>query len=419
MFSSPLQVWAVHACATREVAAIALLSCDDASSMKPSALALQEAVAEAYRTTPAVGSKALVERFRLDGWDVDNRAVKAAVKALSTPVASEDAPIEAPAPAESVQALPATTVDPCEPVHECANCGACGTHITAKCARCVRKRLVGVYYCNEACQTAHWPTHQKAHRAQRQLAADRALYGPPAHTTAGPVLHPALSLKMNEGTALCRAGDYRGGVKKFGKCLELPGGADSVSLHINLGLALKSSAEHAGACKAYLHAAECAPEGSPEWAEGVLRAFSQLVGGESKAACAVVAKPTWWNEPDLMVISKKVVEIAYDTSWRSAHLMRASVLSGSSGAFDRGSGPHNDPALYREAAQIFDTLADHDPPGAMATPVHRESAASMRAHALNLEAAYRMEGNMRSMLRSAGIVDDYRVLRGEYTGPGR
>ena len=437
--------------------------------MKPSALALQEAVAEAYRTTPAVGSKALVERFRLKGWDVDNRAVKAAAKATKA-LTTEDQPTETPVTAESVQVLPATTVpvqpatvNQCtlvvneasedeegdseeeasedeegdseeeedeeegeentfddEPVHECAHCGASGTHITEKCARCVTKKLVSTYYCNGACQKAHWPTHKKSHLAQDQRAADNALYAPLATASWGLVVDPALKLKMGRGVELSKAGDYRGAVKKFGKCLELPGGADSVSLHINLGIALKYSGEHASACKAYLHVVECAPDGSPQWAEGVVRAFLQFVDSRSKAVCAVVAKPTWWNEPDLMVISKKVVEIiAHGNSWRSAHLMRASVLSGCSGAFDRGNGPHNDPALYRESAQIFDTLADHSPPGSEALASHRKSAASMRAHALTIEAAYRMEENMRTMLRSAGIADNYRVLRGEYTGPGR
>ena len=72
----------------------------------------------------------------------------------------------------------------------------------------------------------------------------------------------------------------------------------------------------------------------------------------TKKACAEVAKPEWWSDEGLKVLSARVVRAAPDE--RGAHRMRASMLSGQNDAWEVG--PRS-AAELKEAAAHFDRAA--------------------------------------------------------------
>ena len=88
--------------------------------------------------------------------------------------------------------------------------------------------------------------------------------------------------------------------------------------------------------------------GSELWAKATAKAFDTLRQKE----CAEVAKPEWWNDEGLKALSARVVRAAPDDT--NANLMRATVLSGNSGAWEVG--PRS-AAELKKAATYFDRSA--------------------------------------------------------------
>ena len=79
----------------------------------------------------------------------------------------------------------------------------------------------------------------------------------------------------------------------------------------------------------------------------------------TQKACAEVAKPEWWNDEGLKVLSARVVRAAPDDV--TAHHMRAVVLDGRNGAWEVG--PRS-AAELKEAATHYDRAATLCPPPA-------------------------------------------------------
>ena len=122
--------------------------------------------------------------------------------------------------------------------------------------------------------------------------------------------------------------------------------------YFNLGAALKYSIYHVEAGQRYLAAKERYPEGSVMWGPATANAFDVL----KQIACNEVAKPEWWNDEDLKVLSAQVVTAApHDMT---CHYMRAVVLSGMSDAWKVG--PRTAEEL-EEAAVHFEQAAELSP----------------------------------------------------------
>ena len=68
--------------------------------------------------------------------------------------------------------------------------------------------------------------------------------------------------------------------------------------------------------------------------------------------CDEVAKPEWWNDEGLKALSARVVRVAPD--YGQANQMRATVLSGLSGAWEGGS---RSAAELKEAAAHYERAA--------------------------------------------------------------
>eukprot|EP00964_Phaeocystis_antarctica_P107514 scaffold72222_cov54-Phaeocystis_antarctica.AAC.1 len=116
----------------------------------------------------------------------------------------------------------------------------------------------------------------------------------------------------------------------------------------SLGAALANSGRYVEAAQRFLEAKERYPVGSEDWAQATALAFCML----TREACAEVAKPEWWNDEGLKVLSASVVRAAPDDG--VAHQMRATVLSGRAGAWEAG--PRS-AAELKEAATHFDRAA--------------------------------------------------------------
>ena len=108
------------------------------------------------------------------------------------------------------------------------------------------------------------------------------------------------------------------------------------------------------------------PAGSEgDWAEVTARAFVALTQKE----CAEVAKPEWWNDEGLKVMSARVVRAVPDDA--IANDMRAEVLSGQGrGAWEAG--PRS-AAELREAATHYERAAALDPAPAVTAQLTRRA----------------------------------------------
>ena len=97
----------------------------------------------------------------------------------------------------------------------------------------------------------------------------------------------------------------------------------------------------------YLEARERYPVGSERWAEATASAFDML----RLKVCDEAARPEWWNDEELKVLSAKVMRAAHNH--RAAHCMRAEVL----GICDSWVAGPRSAAELQKAAEHFDRAA--------------------------------------------------------------
>ena len=126
--------------------------------------------------------------------------------------------------------------------------------------------------------------------------------------------------------------------------------------YYNLGVALSSSGHYVEAAQRVLEAKERYAVGSEMWAQATALAFSML----TQEVCTDVAKPEWWNDEGIKVLSARVVRVAPDNM--TANEMRAAVLRGRCGAWEAG--PRS-AAELREAATHYERAAALHPAPAM------------------------------------------------------
>ena len=150
--------------------------------------------------------------------------------------------------------------------------------------------------------------------------------------------------------------------------------------YYNLGCLCSNTGRRAEAAPNFVRAEALLWEESVEWASCISLAFDTLV----HPACSEVAKPEWWNDKDLMALSKKAARVTGAAGVQQSrrvkgHLLRLHVLAAESGEFGWQVGP-------RSAADLNEA-ATH---AGMAAELHlrsESSACSEMAVSLLSEAA--------------------------------
>ena len=313
----------------------------------PTADQLKAAVTQEL-ASGTVGSKALVTRLRRErSWAVDNRAVKSAIEAMRAETST-------PTP---IQADAAITRE----VRTCAACGASGPQVQSRCERCVKHKVaMPVYYCNKACQEAHWPVHSDWHQRQRQLQKERERAG--VYSEQRYVDHRAAQwiedlerrgANASEYDRLIAAAmrkkeekDYRGAFKACNQAMKL--NPDDVLAYALLAMVHKQLGDYEKALTLELKVLELEPDkGGAKWCAHAAKTFDTLSGLPN------AERPAWWNESQLLQISEKVASGNPDLPF--GQIMRGQLLAGlSDGTWEAG--PRS-AASFRQAAIHFQRAA--------------------------------------------------------------
>ena len=104
--------------------------------------------------------------------------------------------------------------------------------------------------------------------------------------------------------------------------------------YYNLGCLCFNAGRRAEAAPNFVRAAALLPEESVEWANIISLAFDTLV----HPACSEVAKPEWWNDKDLKVLSKTAARVTGAANVQPSrrvkgHLLRLQVLAAEPGEY--------------------------------------------------------------------------------------
>ena len=163
----------------------------------------------------------------------------------------------------------------------------------------------------------------------------------------------AEGLRYASRAAFPGAMDWRRAARALDEAIALR--PDEPMAYFNLGSVLQSSGHCVEATQRYLETKERFPVGSEPWAKATSSAFDRLTEKE----CGEAAKPEWWYDDELKVLSGRVVEAA--PSYVKANQMRAVVLHGrSSGAWEVG--PRSSAELKEAAAYYERAVALYDVP---------------------------------------------------------
>ena len=124
---------------------------------------------------------------------------------------------------------------------------------------------------------------------------------------------------LAEGVRYASKKDWRRSARACREAIALR--PDGPAAHYHLACVLSNSGHHVEAVQRHLEAKERYPVGSEGWAVATANSFDKLLDEE----CSEVAKPEWWNDKALKVLSAIVVRAAPDNT--TALRMRATVLA--------------------------------------------------------------------------------------------
>ena len=175
---------------------------------------------------------------------------------------------------------------------------------------------------------------------------------------------------LAEGIQYGSKDDTRRAARTFREAIALK--PDAPVAYCNLGNALKRSGHNVEAAQRFLEAKERYPVGSEYWGDATAMAFEML----RQKQCDEVAKPEWWNDEGLKVLSARVVRAAPNA--HGAHLMRGMVLSGQCDAWEVGP---------RSAAELMEAAAHFDRAAALTNaPTVKGQRAGLADHCRRLAA---------------------------------
>ena len=355
---------------------------------------LLEAVRGLHLAHPELGPKPLLAKLREQQPDLaaGNKEVREALTALKAE--ESKAAAAAPPAAAKPPAAAAATGDGGAPFGvalslACFGCGRLpsemgdGREKHPVCPTCRELRVPTTYWCAVNCPAnpgGAWAKHTGYHKAMtrrkrmtedqrgvmrqknRETAAERARVATQTEDEYAKLMADSARYASNE--------DWRRSARAFREAITLR--PDGPEAYFNLGAALANSGHHVEAAQRYLEARERCYLGSDMWAKATAWAFLVLL----REACAEVAKPEWWSDEPLKVLSAVAVSSAPDDL--HANEMRAEVLSGFGGrAWEAG--PRS-AAELREAATHYERAAALSPAPAVRAAL-ASGAASCRRRA--------------------------------------
>ena len=228
------------------------------------------------------------------------------------------------------------------------------------CSMCRDEKLPTTYLCGEDCPAVAfggaWELHGAFHKKLRKSRKAREDGGASQQRVRETAKWQARRAAQSgdkymelvaEGLQYASKEDYRRAARTFREAITLE--TDVSVAYYNLGSVLNNSGHSVEAAQRFLEAKEREQVGSELWARATASAFETLTDKE----CDEVAKPEWWNDEELKVLSARVVREAPNDG--IANQMRALVLSGKcGGAWEVG--PRS-AAELKEAAAYFDRSA--------------------------------------------------------------
>jgi len=335
---------------------------------------LLEAVRGLHLAHPELGPKPLLAKLREQQPDlaVGNKEVREALAVLkaeeSKAAEAAATPPNAAAPPAAAAAVP-SVVEESRPQPDVAISLACfgcarmpsemgdGREKHPICQFCFELKIPTTYWCdvncpgNPAAWKRHAPVHKKVRR-QRKRTEDGGVVQQRQREQAEETARLAEQTGddydelLAEGMRYGSEQDTRRAAKAFREAIVLR--PDEPEAYANLGIALASSGHFVEAAQRFIEARERVPVGSEHWARATAGAFTAL----SQEACDEVAKPEWWDDEGLKVLSARAVRAAPDDL--GANKMRAHVLRARCVTWEAG--PRS-AAELREAAVHYERAA--------------------------------------------------------------
>ena len=222
------------------------------------------------------------------------------------------------------------------------------------CDMCRDEKLPTTYLCGKNCPAnpGAWELHGTFHkklRKQRKRQEDGGVSQQLDREVAEEMARFAARTGDEYSKLLAGAAryyskeDWRKAARSLREAIALR--PDRPNAYYNLGSVLSISGHLVESSQRYLEAKERYPVGSEDWASATAGAFSVL----RREECAEVAKPEWWNDEELKVLSARVVRAA--PNHEAASSMRAEVLSGRADAWE---------AVPRSAAELTEAATHYD-----------------------------------------------------------
>ena len=237
------------------------------------------------------------------------------------------------------------------------------------CPICVKLKVPTTYWCCVNCpgNPSAWKRHAVLHKElkrhrkaaedggvvqqrQREAAEQQALVAEQTGDEFQELLAKAAWYATQQ--------DWRRAARTFREAIPLR--PDEPNAYANLGGMLANSGHSAEAAQRFLEAKERYPVDSARWAEVTAAAFDMLRLKE----CREVAKPEWWNDEELKVLSARVLRAAPNDL--PVNQMRGHVLSCVTGAWVAG--PRS-AAELKEAATHYERAAVLQPAPAVKVPL--------------------------------------------------
>ena len=344
---------------------------------------LLEAVRGLWLAGPELGPKPLLAKLREQQPDLaaGNKEVREALTALKAEIKATEAaaapPVAAAAPPAAAAAPPAAG-EGGAPLPAslalslaCFGCARLPSEMDDDrekhpvCPKCRKYKVPTTYWCCVNCpgNPAAWKRHAVYHKGlkkSRNATEDGGAVQQQQRETAERAARIAaqsgdeyLEL-VADGLRYAAKDDWRRAARAYREAIALR--PDEPTAYFNLGAALNNSGHIVEAAQRNLQAKERFPVDSEYWAMATAWAFSMLARKE----CAEVAKPEWWNDEELKVLSARVVG-ATPNDW-TGYQMRAIVLRGRCAAWAAGS---RSAAELKEAATHYDRAAALHPAPAM------------------------------------------------------
>eukprot|EP00964_Phaeocystis_antarctica_P070419 scaffold42883_cov51-Phaeocystis_antarctica.AAC.2 len=304
--------------------------------------ALLEAVRGLRVAEPDLGFKPLLAKLRAHQPDLgaatkEVREALAALKAESEAAKAAAAP--PPAAGAGVAPLPVALSLACIGCYRLPSDMDDGREKHPICDMCLDEKLPTTYLCGVNCPAnpGAWQLHGVFHKKLRKLRKVREDGGATQQRQREIAESEARRAAQSgdrydellaEGARYMSKQDWRRACKAYREAIALK--PDEPTAYQNLGGVLSNSGYDVEAAQRYLEAKERYPVGSDGWAKTTASAFNKL----RLEQCAEAAKPEWWNDEELKVLSARVVWAAPNDE--NSNSMRAQVLRGFSAAWEAG-----------------------------------------------------------------------------------